>query len=179
MKVVGLLRYETFHDPFIHNDPAKFGGESVTEAVAEAGISYAKQSAKFEYNSLDGKLSGCESVTYFDEESSMVAFACLCGTGCEEEEGAYEGGVGQYASDGEEDSIEHEDEYDLEDSPDMTLYQFDQDAARLREFIVDDKERARVAATRLGREVDDHAKMRMVRMAIATVRTIYDKVDSL
>lgn len=27
--VVGLLRYQTFHDLFIHNDPAKFGGESV------------------------------------------------------------------------------------------------------------------------------------------------------
>ena len=29
VKVIGLLRYETFHDLFIHNDPAKFGGESV------------------------------------------------------------------------------------------------------------------------------------------------------
>ena len=29
VKVVGLLRYETFHDLFTHNDPAKFGGESV------------------------------------------------------------------------------------------------------------------------------------------------------
>lgn len=28
-KVTGLLRYETFHDLFTHNDPAKFGGESV------------------------------------------------------------------------------------------------------------------------------------------------------
>ncbi len=29
VKVIGLLRYETFHDLFSHNDPAKFGGESV------------------------------------------------------------------------------------------------------------------------------------------------------
>ena len=29
VKVVGLLRYATFHDLFLHNDPRKFGGESV------------------------------------------------------------------------------------------------------------------------------------------------------
>lgn len=29
VKVIGLLRYETFHDLFSHNIPAKFGGESV------------------------------------------------------------------------------------------------------------------------------------------------------
>ena len=29
VKVVGLLRYATFHDLFSHNDPQKFGGESV------------------------------------------------------------------------------------------------------------------------------------------------------
>lgn len=29
VKVIGLLRYETFHDLFVHNNPAKFGGESV------------------------------------------------------------------------------------------------------------------------------------------------------
>lgn len=29
VKVIGLLRYETFHDLFSHNAPAKFGGESV------------------------------------------------------------------------------------------------------------------------------------------------------
>lgn len=29
VRVVGLLRYETFHDLFMHNDPAKFGGKSV------------------------------------------------------------------------------------------------------------------------------------------------------
>jgi ASC-1-like (ASCH) protein len=29
VKVIGLLRYETFHDLFSHNDPAKFGGKGV------------------------------------------------------------------------------------------------------------------------------------------------------
>ena len=29
VKVIGLLRYETFHDLFSHNNPARFGGESV------------------------------------------------------------------------------------------------------------------------------------------------------
>lgn len=29
VKVIGLLRYETFRDLFFHNDPQKFGGESV------------------------------------------------------------------------------------------------------------------------------------------------------
>ena len=29
VKVVGLLRYNTFHDLFIHNDPKKFGGPTV------------------------------------------------------------------------------------------------------------------------------------------------------
>ena len=29
VKVVGLLRYDTFHDLFNHNNPSKFGGESV------------------------------------------------------------------------------------------------------------------------------------------------------
>lgn len=29
VKVVGLLRYATFHDLFSHNDPRKFGGESI------------------------------------------------------------------------------------------------------------------------------------------------------
>lgn len=28
-KVAGLLRYATFHDLFTHNDPSRFGGESV------------------------------------------------------------------------------------------------------------------------------------------------------
>lgn len=29
VKVVGLLRYATFHDLFSHNNPRKFGGESI------------------------------------------------------------------------------------------------------------------------------------------------------
>ncbi len=29
VKVIGLLRYETFYDLFAHNNPAKFGGNSV------------------------------------------------------------------------------------------------------------------------------------------------------
>lgn len=29
VKVLGLLRYKTFHELFSHNDPKKFGGESV------------------------------------------------------------------------------------------------------------------------------------------------------
>ncbi len=29
VKVVGLLRYATLHDLFSHNDPRKFGGESI------------------------------------------------------------------------------------------------------------------------------------------------------
>lgn len=29
VKVIGLLRYETFHDLFSYNSPKKFGGESV------------------------------------------------------------------------------------------------------------------------------------------------------
>ena len=29
VKVIGLLRYATFHDLFSHNDPRKFGSESV------------------------------------------------------------------------------------------------------------------------------------------------------
>ena len=29
VKVIGLLRYETFYDLFSHNTPSKFGGESV------------------------------------------------------------------------------------------------------------------------------------------------------
>lgn len=29
VKVIGLLRYETFHNLFLHHSPAKFGGDSV------------------------------------------------------------------------------------------------------------------------------------------------------
>lgn len=28
-RVIGLLRYSTFHDLFSHNNPSKFGGESI------------------------------------------------------------------------------------------------------------------------------------------------------
>lgn len=28
VRVIGLLRYETFHDLFTHNNPARFGGEN-------------------------------------------------------------------------------------------------------------------------------------------------------
>lgn len=28
VRVIGLLRYSTFHDLFAHNDPVKFGGEN-------------------------------------------------------------------------------------------------------------------------------------------------------
>ncbi len=29
VRVVGLLRYKTFHDLFTHNNPSKFGGKSI------------------------------------------------------------------------------------------------------------------------------------------------------
>lgn len=29
VKVIGLLRYETFHELFSHNNPEKFGGETI------------------------------------------------------------------------------------------------------------------------------------------------------
>lgn len=39
-KVVGLLRYATFHDLFSHNDPRKFGGESVEWLVCQMNEFY-------------------------------------------------------------------------------------------------------------------------------------------
>ena len=39
-KVVGLHRYETFHDLFTHNDPAKFDGESVEWLENQIGEFY-------------------------------------------------------------------------------------------------------------------------------------------
>lgn len=39
-KVIGLLRYRTFHDLFAHNDPAKFGGESVEWLENQIGEFY-------------------------------------------------------------------------------------------------------------------------------------------
>jgi hypothetical protein len=38
--VFGLLRYQTFHDLFIHNNPAKFGGESVRWIEEQIGEFY-------------------------------------------------------------------------------------------------------------------------------------------
>lgn len=38
--VVGLLRYATFHDLFSHNDPRKFGGESVEWLVCQMNEFY-------------------------------------------------------------------------------------------------------------------------------------------
>ncbi len=40
VRVVGLLRYRTFHDLFIHNNPAKFGGESVQWLEEQIGEFY-------------------------------------------------------------------------------------------------------------------------------------------
>ena len=40
VRVVGLLRYQTFHDLFIHNNPAKFGGESVKWLEKQIGEFY-------------------------------------------------------------------------------------------------------------------------------------------
>ena len=40
VKVVGLLRYQTFHDLFIHNNPAKFGSESVKWLEKQIGEFY-------------------------------------------------------------------------------------------------------------------------------------------
>ena len=40
VKMVGLLRYQTFHDLFIRNNPAKFGGESVKWLEKQIGEFY-------------------------------------------------------------------------------------------------------------------------------------------
>lgn len=40
VKVIGLLRYRTFHDLFTHNKPAKFGGESVAWLERQIGDFY-------------------------------------------------------------------------------------------------------------------------------------------
>ena len=39
-RVIGLLRYQYFHDMFSHNDPAKFGGESVAWLEEQIGEFY-------------------------------------------------------------------------------------------------------------------------------------------
>lgn len=46
VKVVGLLRYATFHDLFSHNNPRRFGGESVEWLEEQIG----------EFYSLDNQL---------------------------------------------------------------------------------------------------------------------------
>ena len=40
VKVVGLLRYATFHDLFSHNNPRRFGGESVEWLEEQLGEFY-------------------------------------------------------------------------------------------------------------------------------------------
>ena len=40
VKVVGLLRYAMFHDLFSHNNPRKFGGESVEWLENQIGEFY-------------------------------------------------------------------------------------------------------------------------------------------
>jgi hypothetical protein len=40
VKVVGLLRYATFHDLFSHNNPRRFGGESVEWLEEQIGEFY-------------------------------------------------------------------------------------------------------------------------------------------
>lgn len=42
VKVIGLLRYETFGDMFAHNDISKFGGDNAEE-MAEKFLTYYKQ----------------------------------------------------------------------------------------------------------------------------------------
>lgn len=46
VKVIGLLRYETFHDLFSHNGPAKFGGESVEWLENQINEFYAVEEQK-------------------------------------------------------------------------------------------------------------------------------------
>ena len=40
VKVIGLLRYGTFHDLFSHNDPAKFGGDSPMQLINQVNEIY-------------------------------------------------------------------------------------------------------------------------------------------
>lgn len=40
VRVIGLLRYATFHDLFSHNIPAKFGGESVAWLDNQINVFY-------------------------------------------------------------------------------------------------------------------------------------------
>ncbi len=43
VKVIGLLRYNSFHDLFSHNKPAKFGGESVIWLDNQINEFYSKE----------------------------------------------------------------------------------------------------------------------------------------
>ena len=47
VKVIGLLRYETFHDLFSHNAPEKFGGESVEWLENQINEFYSIDEQKF------------------------------------------------------------------------------------------------------------------------------------
>lgn len=40
VRVIGLLRYQNFHNLFTHNNPAKFGGESVEWLEKQIGEFY-------------------------------------------------------------------------------------------------------------------------------------------
>lgn len=46
VSVVGLLRYNTFHDLFTHNNPQKFGGESVQWLEDQINEFYSIESQK-------------------------------------------------------------------------------------------------------------------------------------
>jgi len=46
VRVIGLLRYETFHDLFSHNSPAKFGGESVAWLESQINEFYSIEGQK-------------------------------------------------------------------------------------------------------------------------------------
>jgi ASC-1-like (ASCH) protein len=43
VKVIGLLRYKSFHDLFSHNNAAKFGGESVSWLNNQINEFYSKE----------------------------------------------------------------------------------------------------------------------------------------
>ncbi len=63
VRVVGLLRYRTFHDLFIHNNPAKFGGESVQWLEKQIG----------EFYSLDDQFENGVVGIEFEIESALIA----------------------------------------------------------------------------------------------------------
>lgn len=60
VKVVGLLRYQTFHDLFIRNNPAKFGGESVKWLEEQIGEFYSLS------DQLENGVIGIELKAYHD-----------------------------------------------------------------------------------------------------------------